>query len=289
MADRQGATPAHATDADRLPAFVIIGAMKAATTSLYAWLGAQPECWFPAVKEPHFFSREEVWSRGVGWYSGLFHAAPAGLLLGEASTSYTAPAAARTAARRMQALIPDARLIFSVREPIDRLRSHYRHEVQRGRERRPLPIAAAAAGNDYVGRSQYLRCLSPYLELFDRTQVCVVRFEDLIDAAAEGWPRVLAHLGLSARPQPSTVRNVTAAKPGYSRLALRLWESGLLARAERLPRPVKRLGRALIMSQSPRRDLLESSRAPLDAEVTAAIDEDVRALERALGLPPLWP
>ncbi len=73
----------------RLPDFIIIGAMKSATTTLHGLLASQPGVFMSTPKEPCFFSDDEVWARGVGWYASLFEAAPAGALLGESSTHYT--------------------------------------------------------------------------------------------------------------------------------------------------------------------------------------------------------
>ena len=84
------------------------------------------------MKEPVFFSDETAWNRGTDWYRSLFAESAPGSLTGEASVEYTDPAVADTAAARIAATIPDARLVCLLRDPIDRLRSHYRHEVQRG-------------------------------------------------------------------------------------------------------------------------------------------------------------
>ncbi len=91
----------------RLPDYVIVGMMKSGTTSLYQWLGGQPECALAREKEPDYFSREDVWQRGLEWYSELFADAPLGKLIGEASKSYTKPfQSSPLAARRMPRSFP---------------------------------------------------------------------------------------------------------------------------------------------------------------------------------------
>src|SRR3954454_4204373 len=81
----------------RPPDFLIIGAMKSGTTSLFEWLGEQPEVWLPAMKEPRYFApgHAQNFDRyvddgyGRDWYFDLFAGAPSGAITGEASPSYT--------------------------------------------------------------------------------------------------------------------------------------------------------------------------------------------------------
>ena len=72
----------------RLPSFVIIGAMKSATSTLYEQLRRQPGIFMPALKEPNFFSDPAQQSKGLDWYRGLFADAGPGDIIGEASTHY---------------------------------------------------------------------------------------------------------------------------------------------------------------------------------------------------------
>lgn len=268
----------------RLPDFIIVGAMKSGTTTLYRWLGEQPEIVLPQDKEPDFFSADRAWGRGLDWYGRLFADIPPTRLTGEASVSYTDPAVAERAARRMAATVPGVRLIYLVRNPLERLRSHYRHEVQRGRESRPFLEAVGATGNPYVARSCYFTCLAPYLEAFPEDRILVVRLEDLSADPSSGWTSVLAHLDLPARSPPATVHNVTADKPRYTRLMLALWESGLLDPLTRLPGPLRRLGKRLLLRRDPTylQHLAEAD-APIPPQVAASVWEDVSRLEARLG------
>jgi hypothetical protein len=275
----------------RLPEFVIVGAAKSGTTSLFRWLSEQSEIWCPDRKEPDFFAHDDVWRRGLGWYASLFAGAEGHPLTGEASTSYTELRYAATAAGRMADTIPHVRLIYVLRHPLERLRSHYRHEIQKGREDRPLAQAVAVTGNEYAGSSRYFTCLEPYTRAFPREQICVARFEDLVAEPAPAWSAILAHLGLDDRPQPGTVWNVTSDKPGYSRTTLKLYERGLLRPVKYLPRPVRRLGKALLTrSGSDYEQRLEQSSAEVPPEIERRIWDDVEHLEVWLGVDrPLWP
>lgn len=158
----------------RLPDFVIIGAGKSGTTTLYEWLAQQPEIFASSLKEPRFFSRD--WDKSLDWYAALFTEAKDHQRVGEASTNYTDVEYCEVAAERMAAVIPDARLVYLIRHPVERLRSQYRHNWRRCVEYEPLAEAVLRPANPYVGRSLYYQRLQPYAERFPPEQICVVRF-----------------------------------------------------------------------------------------------------------------
>lgn len=274
----------------RLPDFLIIGTMKSGTTSLFRWLAEHPEFVLPEIKEPHFFSHDDVWGRGLDWYSQLFGRVPDSHLTGEASFSYTSPGLSAKAAKRIARALPNVRLICLLRDPIERMRSHYRHEVQRGREQRPFLEAIQDPGNPYLAQSFYATCLGPYVQSFPREQILVVRFEDLVSDPAVAWFSVLAYLGVRDHPAPGTAHNVTAEKARYTPLMLWLWESGLVQPLSRLPLPVRKLGKRLLLKRDPAYEArLKESRAPVPAGAMKPMWEDVARLERWLGVAaPLW-
>jgi GT2 family glycosyltransferase len=154
--------------------FVVIGAMKAGTTSLHQALAAHPEIGMPSRKELDYFSTVQNPSRQE--YLNLFRWCR-GSITGEASPSYAMYPTHGDVARRMAEVIPEAKLIFCTREPIDRMRSHYRHEVLRSRENRP----ADRALNDvkYLVPSLYGMQLERYLKYYDPAQIAIVTLSDL--------------------------------------------------------------------------------------------------------------
>jgi hypothetical protein len=269
----------------RLPDFVVIGAAKSGTTTLYRWLAEQPEVFDAPLKEPRFFSRD--WDRGIDWYAGLYADAAADQLAGDASTNYTDPAFTEVAAARMADVLPRARLVYLLRDPVARLRSQYRHDQRRAVVRASLVDAVRQPGNPYVGRSLYWANLRPYAERFDRDQILVVRFEDLVGDDRLGWHAVLSHLGLPDRPQPVDAYNVTAEKRRVSRPLALLRDAGLLERAPSLPAPVaSRIKRALRprgTSTGPKEELA------VPRDVVETVRADTAELEAWLGLDrPLW-
>lgn len=276
-----------------LPDFIVIGTMKSATSSLYWWLADQPECFLAFPKETDFFSSERRWQRGLDWYACQFSGASDHQLLGEASVSYTSPRFSSASAERMAGVVPDARLVFLIRHPIDRLRSHYRHEVQRSRESRPLSEAVSEPGNAYVGHSLYYSCLEPYLKSFPREQICVVRFDDLVQPPHAGWAMVLRHVGVSDRPAPGMAYNRAGDHVRWTPAMRFLKDNGILrfSHVARLPRPVRRIGRRVLMRTGPAFESeLDGSRADIPDSITGGIWEDLARLEAwLLSEEPLWP
>ncbi len=114
------------------PDFLIIGAMKCGTTTLQAQLAAQPGVFMTTPKEPNFFSDDAVWARGMGWYQGLFAAAPPGALTGEASTHYTKLPTHPATLARLRPVLPAPKIIYLIRNPVARAVSHYIHEWSQG-------------------------------------------------------------------------------------------------------------------------------------------------------------
>jgi hypothetical protein len=195
-----------------LPDFLVIGAQKAGTTALYAYLRRHPAITGPSWKEVSYFDRH--YARGAAWYRGNFPLRR-GRLVGEASPSYLFHP---LAPRRAAALVPDARLIALVRDPVERALSHYHHEVDFGREHLSFEDAleqeeARLAGelermladpryfsrawwdHTYLARGRYAEQLERWYAAFPPEQVLVLANEELAGRPAETYARVLDFLG----------------------------------------------------------------------------------------------
>jgi hypothetical protein len=230
---------------DGLPDFIIIGAMKSGTTTLFRWLGEHPLVQLPTQKEPGFFSNERKWEHGVDWYRSIFPSTAGRPVTGEASARYTFLPNAATCAERMMSVVPHVKVIYVVREPIDRLRSHYRHEVQRGRERRSPEDALLDPDSAYVACSRYWSCLRPYVDRFSKDQILVVSSAELFERM-DGWARVLGHLGLPVVAAPRFASNRSDDKPAYRAAMTLLWNTGGVPSVRWLPSPVRRTAKALL-------------------------------------------
>jgi hypothetical protein len=185
-----------------LPNFLIIGAMKAGTTSLYHYLREHPQIFMPALKAPEFFAGGPHWERGVDWYRKQFAGAGEQALgIGEASNVYTRYPQYRGVPERISAHIPAARLIYVVREPIERIRSHYQTRVAEGVEKASFE-EAVFENPIYVAPSRYALQLDQYLEYFPREQLLIITAEDLRNARQATVRRVYEFLGVGREYVP---------------------------------------------------------------------------------------
>lgn len=206
-----------------LPTFLVIGAMKAGTTSLHEWLRHHPQIFMPKLKEPEFFSEEDNWRRGVAWYSSLFEPGASSPVRGEASTGYSRTERFPSAPARAAAIVPEVRLVYVLRDPIDRMRSHYRHSVLMGRERRPIDDALRSGGG-YLDASRYARQMRNHLEHFGREQLEVFFSDDLRDDPHGTLQHVCSFIGADPGLVPADLPD----------------EQHVSGQRRRLPRPLAR-------------------------------------------------
>lgn len=187
-----------------LPNFLIIGAMKAGTTSLYHYLYEHPEVFMASPKELDFFVASRNWHRGVGWYEAHFEGAGAAVAVGEASPNYSKAHSDSGVADRIADVLPDAKLLYIVRDPIERIRSMYAHLVDEGVERRSIDDAVAG-DDDYLQTSRYALQLRPFLERFPRDRVLVMSSETLRDNRREALSRIFRFVGVDPTYEPAVL------------------------------------------------------------------------------------
>ena len=139
-----------------------------------------PDIWMSRDKELDYFVAERNWNKGVDWYTSHFRADRP--VRGESSPSYTNYPRCSGVPGRMHALIPDAKLIFLVRPPIERIVAHYVHNVASGREHRSLDeVTASLEHSDVIARSKYYLQIAEYLRFYPRSRILVIMQEDLRD------------------------------------------------------------------------------------------------------------
>lgn len=179
-----------------LPNFLIIGAARSGTTSLYSALQSHPDVYLPRNKrpEPHFFLKDAEYAKGLPYYEQTFFAGWQGQrAVGEASTSYLY---GTCVPRRVAEALADVRMLCLLRNPIDRAFSGYWHTVASGLEKlsfdealaqedpRKRELAGTPLGEiapfAYVERSLYHRQLVRWLEVFDRSRLAILLLEDLV-------------------------------------------------------------------------------------------------------------
>lgn len=183
----------------RLPTFLIIGAMKSGSTTLYNHLREHPEVFLPDYKEPEFFVEEKNWLRGVSWYESLFAGAGTASAVGEGSTSYAKFTEFAGVPARIASVLPEVRLVYVIREPIARMRSMYQHQVLTGRESRSID-EALLDDDRYLGPSLYAENARRYLEHFPRERLHIMLTDDLQQDPATALRGVTEFLGLPDTP-----------------------------------------------------------------------------------------
>lgn len=200
----------------RLPSFLIIGAQKCGTSTLAGWLRDHPEVHFSERKELHFFSREDRWALGVDWYCEQFAAAGDIKHVGEGTVHYmNFP----TAVDRLAEVVPDAKLIICLRDPIERAYSSYRHMHFRFatdprtfsqaiedelRDGRGLPGPGPCSYEDlrYLNQGRYAEQIEHVLARFPREQVHVVLLDDMQEAPREAFRATCGFLGIDPELEP---------------------------------------------------------------------------------------
>ena len=178
-----------------LPDFLLIGAMKCGTSTLQAQLARQPGVFMTTPKEPNFFSDDDVHARGLDWYKALFAAAAPGDLKGEASTHYTKLPTHPQALPRMRAVLPAPRLIYMIRNPVERAISHYIHAWSVGAAGHD-PEQAFAAMPELVDYGRYAMQIAPYLSAYGADRVFLTSLEQITADPASEFARIAAFLGL---------------------------------------------------------------------------------------------
>ena len=108
--------------------------MKSGTSSLRDYLRDHPEVFIPPEEELHYFVEGINWKQGLDWYRARFADAGDAIAVGEKSPTYTMHPEHPGVPERIAALLPEVRLIYVVRHPIERIKSHYVHQFERGQE-----------------------------------------------------------------------------------------------------------------------------------------------------------
>ena len=194
-----------------LPNFLVIGAPKAGTTSLHVHLRAHPEVFMPEIKEPRFFGYEgrgglvKFPIRTLEEYEALFVDVAGETAIGEATPHYLVYP---NAAERIRALIPHAKLIASLRDPVERSYSVYQMNRRNKELNADVPFLEAIE-TDHNLRETYYPMLARYFQRFPPEQLAVILLEDLEQSPATTMRRLYAFLGVDPgfRPDLSKIAN----------------------------------------------------------------------------------
>lgn len=230
----------------RLPNLLIIGAPKTGTTSLHSYIDQHPEVSMSDPKELRYFWRDD-WRQRVDWYASHFDAEKP--VRGESTPAYSMWPYRDCVPERAHELIPDARLIYVVRDPIERLRSHWRQRRADG-FREPFEHYIARLddpANPLICASRYGTQIERWLRYYDASRMLVIDQARLKDARAEVVEDAFSFLGLRAPDAPLELGrdlNTQADKVALRAWGAPLWDRVLWPTSRRVPESLKQKIRA---------------------------------------------
>ena len=174
---------------------IVLGGMKAGTSALYAHFQRSSAFATTEIKETDFFKTPETASKGMEWYRRLYKGE--GEITVEASPNYTKRHLFPDVASRIHKALPECKLIYIVRDPVERIRSHYLHNRFQGRETKAFSEAIRADSN-YLNTTKYYYQLSEYLEQFGKENLLVIDYSLFINNPRDFANKIYAFVGLGS-------------------------------------------------------------------------------------------
>ena len=194
--------------------FFVIGAARSGTTSLYKVFTQHPEVFVPKMKEPRFF--KENWEKGWDWYADLYRNAPAGMVAGDLSPSYSNALGRNYTAERIARAYPRARIVYLVRNPIDCAISNWRMLAETTTQQLPFGAALTdpAWATSVLHRVMFFRQFGEYRQVFPEAQILVVPLETLQQDRGKSLATIQQHIGVTVLDIPFPKANASDRKPG---------------------------------------------------------------------------
>ncbi|MFK7801716.1 MAG: sulfotransferase [Anaerolineae bacterium] len=188
--------------------FMILGAQKCGTTTLFDILNSHPKVSGSSPKEPHFFSTTPDWKKNLGEYYKIYDQQKENVLRFEASTDYTFyPYRNLNIWDTLHEINPEMKHIYIVRNPKQRIVSAYMHMFSRGYL--DLPIDEALLEEKLlIGVSRYYTQIKPFIDKFGRDKVLLLDFADLVKDVETTVEKVAAFLGISMSDFPADYQTI---------------------------------------------------------------------------------
>lgn len=269
-----------------LPNLIIIGAQKCGTTSLHYYLGLHPQISMSREKELEFFVEERNWPRGIEWYKS--HFTTSAKVRGESSPNYTGYPKWGGVPERMHSVIPDAKLIYILRDPIDRMISQYVQLQSAGLDDRTVEEAFELLSNDnsYIRRSRYFLQLQRYLPYFPSSNILIITAEDLLNDRRRTLEKVFAFLNVDKTfysPKFLNIKHGSVGKKRKNRIGLLLKQFAESNMTKIFSTDMRmKLGRVIELAFATEiaRPVLDES---LRAELISFFKEDIDRLRKFTG------
>jgi hypothetical protein len=229
-----------------LPNFLIIGAAKSGTTSLYKYLEEHPQVYVSPQKEPRFFAvlsdfnkvvgddkdQRQLWSDSITTleeYAALFNGVRNEKAVGEASPIYLW---SKVAPKNIKKHLPHVKLIAILRHPVDRAFSHYLHNLKIGFEKNPSFEEALADDEvrhyaEYLPQGGYATLLKRYFNLFPPDQIKIFLYDDLIKSPAMLMCSIYQFLGIEDSFSGNIIKIHNASGISKSRIIENIFSSAL--------------------------------------------------------------
>lgn len=251
----------------RLPDFVIVGALRSGSTTLYRLLTEHPEVFMAVPKEVRYFN--EFFDRGLEWYAEHFARASPDQRIGEATPSYMA---SRRALDRMAATIPNAHLIAILRDPVDRVYSHYWMDLIRGRgehtfERYLETNPEMLEVGRYVGWLEYLDRSYP------RERILVLFYDDLVARPLSVSQAAYRFIGVDQSYAPPSLGRTVNQYVEFRSLRVRSWAKRIPRSAVLLRKVIDRLNTQTDVAYPPMEPETRAKLAACYAAPNAALAE----------------
>lgn len=277
-----------------LPNLLVIGAMKCGTSSLHRYLGLHPEIAMSGAKELNFFLPAEAdragpllgerssASRGLDWYASQFDASAP--VRGESSVAYSFPWFGGVA-DAIAATLEEPRLIYVVRDPIERMLSH--RDQFAARDRRPIDAALLDPEGPYLRASSYATALAPFLERFGTDRLHMIEQARLRDDRDAVLAETFAFCGVDptfTSPRTAGETNVSTGKGTAYRLAERARSSRAGSKvATRLPRSVRARAESMLRRDEGGDDAARRLDPDLRKRLLEILEPEIAGLERISG------
>jgi hypothetical protein len=232
---------------NKLVNFMIIGVQKCGTTSLSSHITKHPQINFCKQKEPDFFSKNSNWHKQLKEYHSLFDCANPGCILGEASTTYSWLLEYPDTPNRLFKYNPDLRFVYIVRDPVERIRSHYMHHYLKARTKYGF-LEEVLSDPTYINHSRYAIQIRQYIELFGKDSFYFLTLEDYKNNTEHHLENIFEFLGVSQKVAENielTPKNLTNERLKESRL-----KSILSPVARYAPKNIRDMFRFLFFSKN---------------------------------------
>jgi hypothetical protein len=298
--------------------FIIIGAQKSGTTSLFKYLQPHPRIFMPANKEAPYFSDDDAFERGWEPFAAdYFSGADERQFWGTASPQYMGNSATPA---RMHAQMPNARLIALLRDPVDRAYSHYKMQVRRNFETRTFDQAVAELcdvqkltsaraimptlkpGDSYEDETEhylvwgeYGRILDEFLNYYNKDQLLVLSMDEMIENPIDTFKQVTAFIGINDDLIPSNVGQVYH-KGGTKQIIPDSWRTAIKTNPafrffwNKVPERIKQNVRYWYDQKNVHKSRSEAGpSAQAQQQLVQHFADDVRRLEQIAGRAMPWP